>query len=145
MTTLALGMTGVGEREAGRAWVWAGRVATALPVLFLAMDTAMHLLRPPMAVEGTVELGFSASILIPLGIIQAISLLMYLVPPTRVLGAIVWTGYLGGAVATHVRLGNPMFTHILSPVYVAIFLWGALWLTDARVRAILPLGRASRG
>jgi hypothetical protein len=113
--------------------LWTGRVITTIVVLFLAMDTVMHLLRPAVAVEGTVKLGFAAAILLPLGIIEAISLILYLIPRTAALGALIWTGYLGGAVATHVRAGNPLFTHILMPVFVAILLWGGLALRDRRI------------
>lgn len=116
--------------------VWVGRILTTIAVLFLAMDATMHLLRPAVAVEGTVKLGFSAAVLVPLGIIQVISLILYLYPRTSALGALIWTGYLGGAVATHVRIGDPLFTHILAPVYVAAALWAGLALRDRRIFAL---------
>lgn len=119
------------------AQVWSGRVLSGIAVLFLGMDAAMKVLQVPAAVEGTKQLGYPASVLLTLGIIQLCCLAAYLIPRTRVLGAILWTGYLGGAVATHVRIGNPLFTHILSPVYVAVLLWGGLYLRDARLRAVL--------
>ena len=87
-------------------------------------------------VNGTVQLGFPASSVLPLGLIELVCLVLYLVPRTSVMGAILWTGYLGGAIATHLRLGNPMFSHVLFPLYVAAFLWGGLWLRDPRARAI---------
>lgn len=114
--------------------VWTGRVLSTLAVLFLIMDAAMKLLRVPQAVQGTVELGYPASVLVPLGIIQVVCLIAYLVPRTSILGAILWTGYLGGAIATHVRLENPLFTHILFPIYIAALLWAGLWLRDRRLR-----------
>jgi hypothetical protein len=101
------------------------------------MDAVMKLMRVPAAVKGTMDLGYSAGVLVPLGIIQLVCLTLYLIPRTRVLGAILWTGYLGGAVATHVRIGNPLFSHILFPVYVAALLWGGLYLRDVRLRAVL--------
>jgi len=113
--------------------VWTGRVLSTIAVLFLAMDATMHLLRPAVAIEGTVKLGFSAGVLVPLGIIQVISLILYLYPRTAPFGALIWTGYLGGAVATHVRIGDQLFTHILMPVYVAALLWGGLALRDRRI------------
>ncbi len=119
--------------------VWVQRLTTAIPSLFLATDAAMKLLKVQAAVDGTVQLGFHESILVPLGIIQAVALILYLLPNTALFGAIIWTGYLGGAVAIHVRLANPLFTHVLSPVYVAVLLWGALWIRDARLRALVPL------
>jgi hypothetical protein len=101
------------------------------------MDAVMKVMRVPAAVEGTTKVGYPAGVLIPLGIIQLVCLALYLIPRTRVLGAILWTGYLGGAVATHVRMGDPLFTHILFPVYVAVLLWGGLYLRDVRLRAVL--------
>lgn len=140
MTTMALTANVAAERKPGSARVWAGRIITALPVLFLSMDAVMHLLRPAVAVQGTVQLGYPASMLLPLGIIEVIALALYLLPRTSILGAILWTGYLGGAVATHVRVGDPLFSHVLAPVYVATFLWAGLWLREPRLRALLSLG-----
>jgi len=113
--------------------VWTGRVLSAIAVLFLTMDATMKLLRVPAAVKGTVELGYHDSVLVPLGMIQLVALILYLIPRTSNLGALIWTGYLGGAIATHVRLQNPLFTHVLFPVYVALLLWGGLALRDGRV------------
>ena len=130
------------ERAESRKALWTGRVLTAVISALLFLDAMMKVTRSATAVQGTTQLGYAASILVPLGVIQLVALAAYLFPRTAVFGAIVWTGYLGGAVATHVRLGNPVATHILSPVYVAIVLWGALWLRDARVRALLPIRSA---
>ena len=116
---------------------WVGRVLSGLGVLFLAFDAGFKLLQSPVAVEGTVALGYPASALLEIGVIQVICLIVYLVPRTSVLGAILWTGYLGGAIATHLRLENPLFTHQLFPIYVAALLWGGLYLRDRRVRALL--------
>jgi hypothetical protein len=104
---------------------------------FLAFDAGIKLIQSPMAINGTTELGYPASVVLPLGLIQLGCLVVFLVPRTSVLGAILWTGYLGGAIATHVRLENPLFTHQLFPMYVAALLWGGLYLRDARVRALL--------
>ncbi len=112
-------------------------------MLFLAVDAAMKVVASPQAVEGTTQLGWSPGILPTLALLQAACLVAYLVPRTAVLGAVLWTGYLGGAVATHVRLANPLFSHVLFPVYLAILLWGGLWLRERRVRALLPV-RAER-
>ena len=117
--------------------VWVGRVLSGLAVLFLAFDAVIKLMQLPMAIQGTTDLGYPASVVLPLGIIQVVCLIVYLIPRTSVLGAILWTGYLGGAIATHVRLGNPLFTHQLFPIYVAALLWGGLYLRDRRVRALL--------
>ncbi|HKS21865.1 MAG TPA: DoxX family protein [Thermoanaerobaculia bacterium] len=123
--------------ESTSAQVWTGRVLSGVAVLFLAMDATMKVLQVPAAVEGTMKLGYPAGVLLPLGIVQLVCLAAYVIPRTRILGAILWTGYLGGAVATHVRVGDPLFSHILFPVYVAALLWGGLALRDARLRAIL--------
>jgi hypothetical protein len=119
--------------------LWTGRILSGIAVLFLLFDAIGKLMKPAAVVEGTTQLGWPVSVIVPLGIIQVICLIAYLVPRTSVLGAILWTGYLGGAVATHVRIGNPLFSHILFPIYVALLLWGGLWLRDRRVRALLPI------
>lgn len=113
-----------------------GSILSGIAVLFLLFDAVGKLLRPVQVVEGTTQLGWPADVLLTLGILQVICLIVYLIPRTAVLGAILWTGYLGGAVATHLRIGNPLFTHILFPVYIAALLWGGLWLRDRRVRAL---------
>ncbi len=128
----------VARPNAARA-LWAGRTLSALAVLFLTFDAIGKLARPEAVVTGTTSLGYPESVILPLGLLQVVLLILYLLPRTSVLGALLWTGYLGGAVATHVRLLNPLFSHVLFPVYVALLLWGGLWLRDRRVREILPL------
>ncbi|AUX21412.1 membrane protein [Sorangium cellulosum] len=122
--------------------LWAGRTLSGLAVLFLGFDAAGKLLQPPQVVEGTTSLGYPASVIFSLGVVQLACLFFYLVPRTAVLGAVLWTGYLGGAIATHVRVGNPLFTHTLFPIYIAALLWGGLWLRDHTLRAVLPLRAA---
>jgi len=119
--------------------VWTGRILSGTAALFLSFDAGVKLLQHPVAVEGTAQLGYPTSILFGLGLVQAIFLVLYLIPRTSLLGSILWTGYLGGAVATHVRLGNPLFTHTLSPVYVAVLLFAGLWLRDNYMRAMFPI------
>jgi len=119
--------------------LWTGRILSGIPVLFLLWDAAMKTLRHPMAMQGTKQVGYPESVVFPLGIVQLACLILYLIPRTSVLGAILWTGYLSGAVATHVRIGDPLFSHALFPVYVGAFLWLGLWLRDQQLRAILPL------
>jgi hypothetical protein len=118
-----------------------GYVLTTIAVLFLTFDNVVKLLRLSPAVEGTVQLGYPASSLLTIGIIELACLLLYLIPRTSVLGAILFTGYLGGAIATHVRLQNPLFTHILFPIYVAALLWGGLYLREPRLGELLPFRR----
>jgi hypothetical protein len=117
--------------------IWAGRILSGIAALFLAFDAAMKILAVPAAVEGTTQLGYPASTLLGIGMVQLVCLALYLIPRTAPLGAILWTGYLGGAIATHVRVGNPLFTHVLFPIYVAALLWAGLWLRDRRVAALL--------
>jgi hypothetical protein len=124
--------------DLSRKTVVTGRVLSGIAVLFLLFDAVGKLLRPAAVIEGTTQLGWPVSVILPLGIIQALFLIAYLVPRTAVFGAILWTGYLGGAVATHVRIGNPLFSHVLFPVYVAALLWLGLWLRDRRLRTLLP-------
>jgi hypothetical protein len=121
---------------------WAGRIISGIAVLFLLVDTAMKLLKAAPAVEGTTQLGYPAEVIVPIGIIEVACLIVYLIPRTSILGAVLLTGYLGGAIATHVRLENPLFTHILFPIYVAALLWGGLFLVDERVRVLLQPRRS---
>jgi len=125
--------------DLSRKAVITGRVLSGIAVLFLLFDAIGKLLRPVAVIEGTTQLGWPASVILPLGIIQAVCLILYLLPRTSFLGAILWTGYLGGAVATHVRIGNPLFSHMLFPVYIAALLWLGLWLRDRRLRTLLPI------
>ncbi|HEX9986560.1 MAG TPA: DoxX family protein [Thermoanaerobaculia bacterium] len=125
--------------DVSRGQAWTGRVLSALGVLFLLFDAIGKLMQPVPVVEGTAQLGWPVTVLLSLGIVQLVCLIAYLIPRTSVLGAILWTGYLGGAVATHVRIGNPLFSHILFPTYIAALLWVGLWLRDRRLRALLPI------
>jgi hypothetical protein len=118
--------------------LWTGRILSGFAILFMLFDATIKLLELPVAVHGTTQLGYPESVVFGLGVVQLVCLAVYLLPRTSVLGAVLWTGYLGGAVATHVRLGNPLFSHILFPLYVAAFLWLGLWLRDERLRAVLP-------
>jgi DoxX-like family len=118
-----------------------GRVLSGIAILFLAFDASVKLLKPPFAVDATTQLGYPESLIVPLGVIQAVCLIVYAIPRTSVLGAVLWTAYLGGAVATQVRVANPLLSHTLVPVYVAAVLWLGLWLRDVRLRAILPTRR----
>lgn len=120
--------------------LWAGRILSALPALFLLFDGAMKLVKPTFVVEATVKLGFPESVIVPLGIVVLVCTILYLLPATAILGAILLTGYLGGAVATHVHAGHGAF-EILFPVIFGILLWGGLVLRDPRLRLLLPWRR----
>jgi DoxX-like protein len=119
--------------------LWTGRILSGLAVVFLSFDAGVKLLQLPVAVQGTRELGYPEGVVFGLGVVQLACLIVYLVPRTSVLGAVLWSGYLGGAIATHVRLSHPLFSHTLFPVYVATLIWGGLWLRDQRLRAVLPV------
>jgi hypothetical protein len=118
--------------------LWAGRVMSALPALFLLVDGVMKLMKPAIVVETTVQLGYPEGVILSLGIVLLASTVLYLIPRTSILGAILVTGYLGGAVATHVRVGDGLFS-IFFPIILSALLWAGLVLRDARLRAFLPL------
>ncbi len=124
-----------------RGAVWAGRILSGLAALFLALDGVMKLFKPAVVVQGTVQLGYPESSIVALGIVLLISTILYVVPRTAILGAILLTGYLGGAVATHVRVSDGWF-NMLFPVLFGALLWGGLWLRDSRVRNLLPFAGA---
>jgi DoxX-like family len=121
--------------------LWTGRIMSALPALFLFVDAVGKLVKPAPVVEGTLQLGYPESVILGLGIVLFACTVLYIIPRTAILGAILLTGYLGGAVATHVRVGSPLFTHILFPVYLAVLIWGGLYVRDERLRALIPLRR----
>jgi DoxX-like protein len=121
--------------------LWAGRIMSAVAVLFLIFDGVIHVMKPAPVVQGFTDLGWSPALAVPLGIIELVCLALYLIPRTSVLGAILLTGYLGGAVATNLRVGAPLFGNILFPVYVGVFLWGGLYLRDSALRLVFPVRR----
>jgi hypothetical protein len=124
--------------QRGRAY-WAGWVISGLVIAFMLMDATMKLLALPLVLESSGALGFAGvDMARGLGIVLLVCTLLYTAPQTAVLGAILLTGYLGGAVATHVRVGNPLFSHVLFGVYLGVLLWGGLYLRDARLRALIP-------
>jgi len=118
--------------------LWTGRIISALLVLFLLMDGVMKLFKPRVVVEATLQLGYPESVIVGLGIVLLTCTVLYMIPTTSVLGAILLTGYLSGAVATHVRVGEGLFP-ILFPVIVGVLLWLGLYLRDDRVRTLIPL------
>ena len=117
--------------------VIAGRVLTGIVALLLTLDAGIKLVGAKAAVEGSAQLGFTPQQVFVIGIIAVVCLVLYLIPRTAPIGAVLWTGYFGGALVTHFRLGNPLFTHILPPIYVSILIWGSLYLRDPRVRAVV--------
>jgi DoxX-like family len=136
MDAAAYSAPGVGARRAG----WA---LSILVIAFFLMDGGMKLALPPIVVETSAQLGWPADrgTVYLLAALLLGSTLLYAIPRTAMLGAILLTGYLGGAVATHVRVGSPLFTHTLFGVYLGLFVWGGLWLRDPGIRALIPLRR----
>jgi len=126
------------------AMLWTGRTLTALFALFMVgASIAPKLLGMALAEETMAQLGWPAGFAFTIGVIELTCLVLYLIPRTSLLGAILMMSLLGGAMATQVRVGNPLFSHILFSVYLAVFMWGGLWLRDPRVRALLPILRTS--
>ncbi len=117
----------------------AGRVMSALAILFLLFDSVGKLLKVAPVVEGSLQLGYPESVIRTLGVILLVCTILYALPRTSILGAILLTGYLGGAVATHVRVESPLFSHILFPIYLGALIWGGLLLRNGRLRALIPL------
>ena len=115
--------------------IWAGRIMSALPVLMLLLSGVMKLVKPAAVVDGFARLGYPESLTVGIGIVELACAALYVVPRTSVLGAILLTAYLGGATATHVRIGEPFFM----PILLGVLVWGGLFLRDERLRALLPL------
>lgn len=115
--------------------LWAGYVLAAIPVLLLLMSGVMKVMQLPMATEGFVHLGYPEHVALPIGIVELVCTVLYVIPRTSVVGAILLTGYLGGATATHVRVGEPFHMAVL----LGVMLWGSLYLRDERIRALIPL------
>jgi hypothetical protein len=118
-----------------------GRILSTLTILFLIMDIGFKFIRPipPQVMQSITQLGFQPSLLIAIGILLTICTVLYVIPATSVLGAVLLTGYLGGAVSVQVRVGNPLFGYVLFPVYVAVLMWAGLCLRESRLLALLPL------
>ncbi|MEZ4449912.1 MAG: DoxX family protein [Nannocystaceae bacterium] len=120
---------------------WGARVSAAIAIVFLAFDATLKVLQLAPALEATAELGYATTIVPWLGGIQLACLALYVWPRTAPIGAVLWTGYLGGAIATHARLGAPLLSHTLFPLFVAALLWLPLYLRDPRVRALVGPAR----
>lgn len=129
------------DLEVSVAALWLGRILSGLAILFLLFDGAIKLV-PLAVVTATMDrigYGSSETLARSFGAITVVCTLLYAVPPTSFVGAILLTGYLGGAIASHVRIGSPLFTHVLFGIYLGLMVWGGLWLRDATLRQLLPL------
>jgi hypothetical protein len=131
------------ETPVSKPALWMGRLLSGLVIIFLLFDGAIKLVPWPIVTESMDRIGYGSSETLArsLGIITIACTVLYSVPPTSILGAILLTGYLGGAMASHVRIGSPLFTHILFGFYLGLMLWGGLWLRDKNLRTLLPFRR----
>jgi hypothetical protein len=122
---------------------WTGRVLSGLVIVFLLFDGAIKLVPWPVVTETMDKMGYGSSETLArsLGIITIVCTVLYSVPPTSILGAILLTGYLGGAMASHVRIGSPLFSHVLFGFYLGLMVWGGLWLRDPTLRTLIPFLR----
>lgn len=118
--------------------LWATRIMSWIVILFMLMDGLFKIIQPEEVVHATLELGFTEHHIAVIGVLALLPTLLYAFPRTSLLGAILLTGFWGGVVATHVRLDNPLFSHTLFPVYLAVLAWGALWLRSEQVRILFP-------
>jgi hypothetical protein len=116
---------------------WPGRVLSGIPAAFLAFDVAIKLANPAFVTEASVKIGVPPELTVGLGVLLAACLALYLIPRTAPIGAVLLTGYLGGAVLTHLRIGDPLLSHTLFPIYVGALLWAGLYLRDDRVRRLV--------
>lgn len=129
--------SGAAGAKGSKRMLWTGRIVSALPCAMLLFSAAMKFIKPPQFEEGMTHLGWESRLGVPLGVLEVACTVVYLVPRTAVVGAILLTGYLGGATATHVRVGD----NFIGPVAFGVLVWLGLYLRDARVRALVPLRR----
>jgi hypothetical protein len=122
---------------------WLGRVLSGLVIVFMLFDGAIKLVPWPIVTETMDRIGYGSSETLArsLGVIIAVCTVLYAIPPTSIVGAILLTGYLGGAMASHLRIGSPLFTHTLFGFYLGLMVWGGLWLRDRSLRALIPFRR----
>lgn len=131
--------SGTAPTRRSTAMVRAGYVISALVALFLLFDAVIHILQIDPVVDSFTELGFPLGTAVGIGVLELVCLVLYVIPRTSVLGAVLLTGYLGGAVAAQVRIDAPLFSTLLFPVYVGMLVWVGLYLRDSRLRALVPL------
>ena len=124
--------------------LWTGRIVSALVTVLMLFDASLKILRVPAVVEGTMKVGYPVNAVLPIGIVLLVCVVLYAIPRTSILGAILLTGYLGGAVATNVRISSPVLSYDLVPVYVGVLAWGGLFLRDDLLRQLIPLRSLDR-
>jgi hypothetical protein len=132
------GVAAINTAATSKKMVWAGRIISGIMTLFMLLDGVMKLIKPEPVVKGTMQLGFPESTIVGIGIVLLIGTVLYLIPRTAVLGAILLTGYLGGAIASQVRVSAVLF-NIVFPFIFGVLVWFGLFLRDRRVRDLIPL------
>lgn len=137
-------MSNIRESSASNEALWTGRLVSGFVSAFMVLDGGLHLVKPAPVVQAFHELGFPISLSVTLGIIELLCVLVYLYPRTSVLGAILLTGYLGGAVAMQLRVGHPLFGETLFPVYIGILFWGGLYLREPGLRCLIPIAESAK-
>jgi len=130
------------DHSISRGKLWTGRILSAVAILFMLFDSITKLIKTSVVVESTVELGYGEHHIVALGVLGLAATLLYAFPRTSALGAVLLTGYFGGAIATHVRLDSPLFTHILFPVYLGLFVWIGLGLRNEAIRRLFSFTKA---
>jgi hypothetical protein len=137
-TTIQTDVPSVENGPISKKVLWTGRILSAVPVLMLLMSAVMKFAKPPLVVEGFAHLGLPEKLALGLGVLELACTVLYLIPRTTVLGAIFMTGYLGGAVATHLRVGDPF----IGPIIFGVLVWAGLFLREKRLRALIPFRSA---
>ena len=138
-STMSAVATPNAEVAIGGGHLWASRIITGLITLFMLFDAGIKFAKPKAVADAFVRTGWPIELSVTLGVILLTSTILYLIPRTAVLGAILLTGYLGGAVATNLRLQNSLFSNTIFPVYFGVLLWAALWLRDRRISDLIPM------
>lgn len=131
------------QDQTRKAKLLAARIMSGLVVLLMLSDSIFKFIKPAPVVEGTLELGYAEHHIIVLGTLGFLSILLYAIPRTAVLGAVLLTGYFGGAIATQLRMDAPLFSHLLFPIYPAVLAWGGVWLRDESLRKLLPFRKGN--
>lgn len=124
-----------------KAMLWTGRVMSGVVILFLLFDGAIKLVPLDIVIETSRELGIPTGLARTLGVLTLVCTLLYAIPTTSVLGAVLMTGYLGGAIYVHILNGSPLFSHTLFSIYLALLMWGGLYLRDPDLRMLFPFRR----
>lgn len=138
-TTTATIESSVASTSKGK--LWTARIMSGLVIAFMLVDSIFKFIPNDQVTKGTVDLGYQTHHIPVLGALGFISILLFAIRRTQILGAILLTGYFGGAIATHVRLDNPLFSHILFPVYLGVLAWGSLYLKNEKLRSLIPFGK----